>query len=513
MGFISINHNSSAASTANALTSHYRSLATSTQRLSTGLRINGAADDAAGLAIRELMRADVTALQQGMRNVNDAISMIQTFDGALGVIDEKLIRMKELAEQAATGTYDSTQRLMIDSEFQAMGAEINRIARATDFNGIKLIDGEFDTPPITVIGNDGKTYNVSITGNETIANNLAPIKLNINELQEKIETSPKDWVGKTTITLTNDNIGKIGDNYLAITVGYNNIPPNTTLNISYTPGPQPTQGGGWSINGVNATYGTDEFFMWSNNGLQISAMPVDQNGNLVHLTSPANSAWTFSADPNFSAIGATIEDQQIVNDELILQLDIDGKKISASYSDVTAGQQDPSIAAFIKSTITIDVQEKANPQEEADPDNPLSPAYKIPDNVVRIHFGSGADKKEDFYDIRKYDATLTGLGLDNVDIRTQDNAQAALVTINDAIVAKDKIRADYGAMQNRFENTFTNLSVQAENLRSAEARLSDAEIATEMTLFVRNQILTQASIAMLAQANMMPQMVARLIGA
>ncbi|MBD5553310.1 MAG: flagellin, partial [Desulfovibrio sp.] len=112
MSAIAINHNLLASNTANNLTTHYGRLSTSTERLSTGLRINSAADDAAGLAIRELMRADVAALQQGMRNVNDAISMIQTFDGALGIIDEKLIRMKELAEQAATGTYDSTQRLM-----------------------------------------------------------------------------------------------------------------------------------------------------------------------------------------------------------------------------------------------------------------------------------------------------------------------------------------------------------------------------------------------------------------
>ena len=138
---ISFNNNLMALGVSNNLESHYARLSVSVQRLSSGLRINSAADDAAGLAIRELMRADVAALNQGMRNASDAISMIQVADGALGVIDEKLIRMKELAEQAATGTYNSTQRLMIDSEFQAMASEIERIARATDFNGIKLLDG------------------------------------------------------------------------------------------------------------------------------------------------------------------------------------------------------------------------------------------------------------------------------------------------------------------------------------------------------------------------------------
>ena len=136
-----INNNANATKVANTLTSHYSNLATSTQRLSSGLRINSAADDAAGLAIRELMRSDITAMQQGIRNANDAISLLQTADGALGVIDEKLIRMKDLAEQAATGTYDSVQRMMIDSEYQQMASEITRIANATDFNGIHLLNG------------------------------------------------------------------------------------------------------------------------------------------------------------------------------------------------------------------------------------------------------------------------------------------------------------------------------------------------------------------------------------
>ncbi len=138
---LTINHNAMALNAANTLNNHYGNLSTSTARLSSGMRINGAADDAAGLAIRELMRADITALNQGVRNANDAISLLQTADGALAEIDAQLIRMKELAEQAATGTYDSTQRLMIESEYQAIASEITRIANATDFNGVKLLDG------------------------------------------------------------------------------------------------------------------------------------------------------------------------------------------------------------------------------------------------------------------------------------------------------------------------------------------------------------------------------------
>ncbi|MBU1612051.1 MAG: flagellin, partial [Proteobacteria bacterium] len=126
-----INHNLMAMNAARNLGKAYGELWTSTKRLSSGLRITTAADDAAGLAVRELMRADIQTMQQGVRNANDAISLIQTADGALSVIDEKLIRMKELAEQAATGTYTSDQRLVIDSEYQAMASEITRIANST----------------------------------------------------------------------------------------------------------------------------------------------------------------------------------------------------------------------------------------------------------------------------------------------------------------------------------------------------------------------------------------------
>ena len=290
-----INSNSMATQVSNNLTSHYSDLKTSTERLSSGLRINSAADDAAGLAIRELMRTDIAALQQGVRNANDAISLIQTADGALGIIDEKLTRMKELAEQAATGTYDSTQRLMIESEYQAMASEITRIANATDFNGIHLLDGNL------------------------------------------------------------------------------------------------------------------------------------------------------SSDTH------------------------DGSVMSAT-------------------------------------------------GKLKVHFGTANDSAEDYYYIQIGTSTASALGVgnqavgtDGLTVSTQEAAQKALVAITNAVVSKDKIRAHLGALQNRLENTISNLTTQSENLQAAESRISDVDVATEMTKFVRNQILTQSSVAMLSQANSMPRMAMTLI--
>ena len=293
---LTINTNLMAMNAARNLNNSYAMLGTSVSRLSSGLRVNSAADDAAGLAIRELMRADIASLNQGVRNANDAISLIQTADGALGIIDEKLIRMKELAEQAATGTYNSDQRLMIESEYQAMASEITRIANATDFNGVYLLNGALS-----------------------------------------------------------------GDTH-------------------------------------------------------------------------------------------------------------DGSKL--------------------KST-----------------------------GKLKVHFGAGNDCSEDYYYIKIGTATASALGLGNqgVDTRagfaisTQSAAQHALDAINNAIISKDKIRASLGALQNRLENTISNLQIQAENIQAAESAISDVDVSLEMTQFVRAQILTQAGVAMLSQANSLPQMALQLI--
>lgn len=135
-----IKNNLMAWNAARHLGRNYDALAQSVQRLSSGLRINSAKDDAAGLAVRELMRADIAVIKQGSRNAMDGISMLQTMEGAMAAIDDALIRMKELAEQASTGSYSSSQRNIMNAEFQQMSAEITRIARGTTFNSIQMLN-------------------------------------------------------------------------------------------------------------------------------------------------------------------------------------------------------------------------------------------------------------------------------------------------------------------------------------------------------------------------------------
>ncbi|MFO8014478.1 MAG: flagellin [Phycisphaerae bacterium] len=273
---LAIKNNIMSLNAARHLASSYDSLAKSVERLSSGLRINSAADDAAGLAVRELMRADIAVLRQGAKNAQDGISMLQTAEGAMQVIDESLVRMKELAEQAATGTYTATQRGLMDSEFQEMVDEIDRIAQATEFNSIKLLNDSAAT-------------------------------------------------------------------------------------------------------------------------------------------------------------------------------------------------------------------------------------------AVNIQVGAGSTANVDYIALNKVDVSKTGLSVDSLDISTVAGAQSAMAAVEAAIDTKDSARAAFGAKMNRLDNTIDTLNIQAENLSAAESRISDVDTATEMTNLTRNQVLAQAGVAMLAQANTMPSLALSLL--
>jgi flagellin len=159
---LAIKNNIMAANAARHLGTSYDALAKSVERLSSGLRINSSKDDAAGLAVRELMRADVAVLQQGSRNAQDGISLLQTMEGALSVVDEALIRMKELAEQAATGSYSDAQRRTMNAEFQEMANEVERIATTTDFNGIKMLNSAGATAKVTIHFGIGSSIDVNM---------------------------------------------------------------------------------------------------------------------------------------------------------------------------------------------------------------------------------------------------------------------------------------------------------------------------------------------------------------
>ena len=541
-----IRNNSTANTIAATLTKNYTQLARSTERLASGLRVNSAADDAAGLAIRELMRGDIAALRQGMRNTNDAISMLQTADGALSIIDEKLIRMKELAEQAATGTYDSTQRAMIDSEFQQMASEIDRIAKATDFNGIKLLDGPYASSSGTIEGTSGTgtthKYEATVDTLNVVRTNAGGQSLSASGIIADI-TQPAYLVGTTTITVTNNNTTEITTssgtkaNVTVSTSGAAASSLPSTLNVTWNASESkwettdyPERNTLTSTQRRTTTYYESDASAievhFSNGSSEVGTAYIDleiqpsglvpQDGESVTLNLVQNSdspTYRYSVvyrdnngneqnlktNENISSSDITIDDTNIS-----FNLDIDGTNRMTYDFTMSSAISAYSLSKF---TSTLRVTDTTSGGGSGG-----SGSSSIPESVVKIHFGSGNDSSEDYYYINKRNATTTGLGIGALSIKTQEYAQQALRAIDDAIVKKDQMRAYYGTMQNRLENTMTTLSVQSDNLQAAESRISDVDVAVEMMNFVRNQILTQSAVAMLAQANSMPQMAMRLIG-
>ncbi len=540
-----VNNNLMAANVARNLNTHYGRLQTSTQRLSSGLRINSAADDAAGLAIRELQRADIAALHQGARNANDAISMIQVADGALGVIDEKLIRMKELAEQAATGTYSSTQRLMIESEYQAMASEITRIANATDFNGMKLLDGtlssdKHDGSGLVSTGkmkihfgtaNDSaEDYYYITIGNCTAAalgvgNSayvgtgkyvLSETKTTLKDGTEVVKSADDQYVDNTgavvpvTATLTEarqaaDGSGAIyyhDGNAWVVASGTEINPAPSQTEIAAFPQAKDVNG-----NLLVADAATGDLY-WKPDYVTTGANPqgVNQGANVTTVTTNTE---VFKEPAFVDADGKAIVPQpdasevtavyKIGNDEFY-------KATDGSYVKVVNGA-----AYTLPPTATFPL-----PESSGDYGPKFVTQTGPAPGVAQTTYEQAEFKKADGTYLTAEEAKKVKgeekIPSDGYTVSTQEAAQKALNAINNAIESKDKIRAHLGAMQNRLENTITNLNVQAENLQAAESRISDVDVATEMTQFVRNQILTQSAVAMLGQANSLPQMAMQLIG-
>jgi len=495
-----INNNMMAMNTARNLSANYGRLAQSVERLSTGMRINSAADDAAGLAIREGMRADIAAMRQGIRNAQDGISMLQTAEGALAVIDEKLIRMKELAEQAATGTYTQEQRMLIHSEFAAMASEIDRIASSTNFNGIKMLCGD-----ASVSGNKGYwTATNSWMSEEGLWTNSSGWSEVNGYVSEKYNVVP-DSIPAADKHVDWDSYAKALDEYLK------NYTPDLQ-DLCFT-GKIPVRGQ-WE-DPIEFSLRAEEFII--NNEIELLlGVDAPQRHDFVDAKAYAKDMINYLRDnePSFSLTdpsmaGYVTADWETRASMLEAYLDASG----LPWSSATLGY------------VTGTGSQIANYNTESELLTNGTITKGTGGDIIggiKIHFGPNNRRAQDYYFVRIGDARTESLfresgtnyhtGKADIAVSTQHAAQMALEKLTTAIIRKENLRANIGAIQNRLENTITNLSIQAENLQASESRISDIDMAWEMTEFVRNQVLTQAGVAMLGQANSLPQMAIRLLG-
>ena len=424
------------------------SLSTSMQRLSSGLRVNSAKDDAAGLAIAERMNAQSKGLAVAARNANDGISLAQTAEGALGKVGDMLQRMRELAVQASNATNSEADRKALQAEVGQLTSEIDRIAKTSSFNGQKILDGSFAGGVFQIGASAGDNITVG-----AITNAKASSLSNISYAERTFDASSMEV---TIGTAPNEEVLKgyeaaIDDGVLSITVGSEEVELGE---IAAASSAQERLGQVVAaINAKTADTGVTAFLSEKDGAYSVTLLSekVDSNGQpeAVTLTGFTDMATGFGAAVDVTTTPPT--------DQENLQAQID------AVAKATNGSED---------------------------------------TVVASSAGTGAE-------LTAIKSNQTGI--DTLSVSTQADAWKALKSIDNAIDQVNSARADLGALQTRFEKSIENIDIMNENISAARGRIVDADFATETANLSRAQILQQAGTAMVAQANQLPQQVLSLL--
>ena len=447
------------------------SLNTSLERLSSGLRINSAKDDAAGLAISARMTSQITGMNVAVRNANDGISLAQTAEGTLSAISDNLQRMRELAVQSANASNSSTDRVAIQQEVSQLSAEIDRVATQTDFNGTKLLDGSFAAQQFQVGANVGQTITVTqIDSARTSAlGQFTGFQLNNQAIGTANDTKAAQSI---TVGGTTTSLGTIANDAKALAAAMNasgigglTATANATTVASATTTVSTTTGGAASmqINGVTLT-------------VQATTNAATNRANAVAAINAQSSVTGVSATDDGTGVKLTA---------------LDGRNITtANFSAGGATGTtvaDFGLAAFGTTGSTVNMTYQA--------------AKGTTGNMTFTGaFNPGATS-----------IGITGTAINAIDVTTQSGANIAITSIDAALAGVNSSKANLGAIQNRFTSVVANLQSSSENLSASRSRIQDADFAAETANMSKANILQQAGTAMLAQANSAPQNVLSLL--
>jgi flagellin len=459
-----INHNIAALNTYRQLNSASTAQGKSMEKLSSGLRINRAGDDAAGLAISEKMRGQIRGLEQAGRNAQDSISLIQTAEGALNETHSILQRMRELAVQSANDTNTGADRSEIQKEINQLTSEVDRIATTTEFNTKKLLNGD-----------SGAKVNFSSNANVTSAqaseNTVAgTYAIDVTTAAEQATVAASAVFadadltvasGTKSVEINGQSISFEFDNAdaAATAANFKNAVNNANIGITVT-----GDGTTSALTLKTNDYGSDTSIT-----IKASAVTAEMN-----LTSDATTASTDSGVDVAGTIGG----------------------VAASGKGLTlTGTGD---AAGLKVNLTTTAASTVAAAGNVD----------VVQNALSTHIGANEGQQ---MSINISSMTTLDLGINSLDLESQSGAESAITTINDAIASVSGERSKLGAYQNRLEHTINNLGTSAENLTASESRIRDVDMAKEMMNQTKNSILSQAAQAMLAQANQQPQGVLQLL--
>lgn len=491
-----INSNIASLNAQRNLNTSQTSLNTSLERLSSGLRINSAKDDAAGLAISERMTSQIRGLNQAARNANDGISLSQTAEGALGEIGNNLQRIRELAVQSANATNSASDRVAIQAEAAQLTAEITRVASQTQFNGTNLLDGSFLSQRFQVGANANQTIDItkindarsSALGSHTLA--TAGTAMNVVAVGD-IATLTSGVLVEADLTLTTADGGTTSAiAYAASTAGSLTTTGGAreiaaALNSAASGiGITATASNNTTLSGLSAA-GTLSFNL---NGQAISTVVTDQN-DLSSVVSAINgvqntSGVTASFTSNSSKSSITLSTS-------------DGRNIVLdTFANSTAGNQ---TVSFGGSTLT---------------EGAAATASAVKTGTVSLSSAKGAISTANadaaaFAIAGVNSSTFSSIAA--VDLSSATGAQNAISALDAALTQINSSRGDLGSYQNRFSSTIANLQSASENLSASRSRIQDTDFAAETANMTRGQILQQAGVAILAQANSLPNNVLSLL--
>jgi len=538
-----INTNQSALNAQRRLTSTSSSLSRSFERLSSGLRINGAKDDAAGLSITNRFSAQIRGLNQAVRNSNDGISLAQTAEGALNETTNILQRIRELAVQSANDTNNSSDRASLQAEVDQLKSELDRIASTTNFNGNKLIDGSFLARDIQVGANVGETLSVSISGAST--DQLAR-QARYNAVNDGTDAAPEyRSVSEVAIRSGSLSFSNAAGNFeIRATVAADDSVSTTGLD------------GYLSRNATQATFGLGASTFTG--GRAVSAVA---KANAVNDSSLASGIRAIVGETTISGSTASADaiENITLNESTFLTVngvDISGFEIEANDAsgslvdaiNAESGQTGVIASLGASGQLQLTAADGRNIELEfssAALANTLGFRQTAMANEVTAVVGAGATlagnvgtlsgvayvqtadielQSNDLFTMTggeilgftSTDGAVFGVNSDkamsSVDISTREGAIEALDVVDLAIEHVSSSRASLGALQNRLESTINNLSTTSENLTASRSRIMDADFAAETAMLSRNQIIQQAGVSILAQANQQPQIALALLG-
>jgi len=483
------------------LNSSQSSLATALQRLSSGLRINSARDDAAGLAISQRLTSQINGLNQAVRNANDGISLAQTAEGALQESGNILQRIRQLAIQSANDSNSAADRKALQAEVSQLTSELNRIANTTTFNGKKILDGSFSSQKFQVGADTNQTIDVTISDGRATAlgnysydstNNVATFGIEVATAAAGALAANNFKAQAVTI---NGSLGQAtipagtlvaGATARTIAAEVNNVTGSTGV----TAAARTTA----TIGGLSAA-GTFGFSLYGQNTTAVSiSATITNTADLTSLRDAINSQ-TGLTGITAEGTGASLTLVQAEGYNIALE----GVLATGTATLTLTGNE--GAAATLGAAVGTD-SSTVGGQVTFNSENAFTVSSSIAGAAGGL-FGSAAAANAGTT------GTLAAVG--SVSIATQSGSNSAIAVLDAAINKLNAIRADLGAVQNRFGSTISNLSTTSENLEAARSRVRDADFAAETAALTRGQILQQAGTAILAQANALPNGVLALL--